>query len=72
MNLYNPCQVRVAAPRGPTLGEYFHETCGQDVVPDGRSNLCNLSASRSGGSNIGGRCASTMLHRTRVPLEASI
>ena len=31
--------MRVSAPRGPALKEKVHETCGQDVDPDGRSGL---------------------------------
>ena len=31
--------MRVSAPRGPALKEKVHETCGQDVDPDGRFGL---------------------------------
>ena len=37
--LYNSATVRFPAPRGlAQLGEH-HETCGQDVDPDGRFGL---------------------------------
>jgi|ERR1700690_2340442 hypothetical protein len=66
--LYNPCPVRVAAPRRPVLGEQSNES-SQDVVPDGRSDLRIHSACRAGGSYTVGRRADTGMHRTWVPLR---
>ena len=61
--LYNPCQVRVAAPRGPAR-RTIHETCGQDVVPDGRYGMRIHRACRSGSSGAGRRRADPVLYRT--------
>jgi len=36
MALYNFTPNWVSAPRGPEQGERTHETCAQDVIPDGR------------------------------------
>jgi hypothetical protein len=66
--LYNPCQVRVAAPRGPAR-RTIHETCGQDVIPDGRYDLRVYSTCRSGSSGTGGRRADPVVHRTKLPLR---
>lgn len=68
--LYNPCQVRVAAPRGPAR-RTTHETCGQDAIPDGRHGMRVHSTCCSGGSYTGRRCAATQLHWT-LPLRHSV
>src|SRR5580704_10121089 len=74
-SLTPPCIIRAKSGSplpGDPLGEQSNETCGQDVIPDGRYDLCIHSACCSGSFVAGRRSADSELHRARVPLRHSM